>query len=159
VLTHCHVDHIGAAHELRQSYHCRVVAHALDAEAIESGDPIRTAANWYRVRLPETTVDLKLEGDDTELVIGNQTIHCLHTPGHTPGSIVVWLDRDGQRILFGQDIHGPFDRSFGSNIADWRISMEKLIALQADILCEGHFGIYSPKERVTRYIRGYLDRY
>jgi hypothetical protein len=34
--------------------------------------------------------------------------------------------------------------------------MEKLLALDADILCEGHFGIFQPKEHVIRYIKRYL---
>jgi len=34
--------------------------------------------------------------------------------------------------------------------------MEILIALRADILCEGHFGVYEPNERVTEYIEHYL---
>jgi glyoxylase-like metal-dependent hydrolase (beta-lactamase superfamily II) len=50
------------------------------------------------------------------------------------------LDRDGQRILFGQDIHGPFLPAFGSDIAQWRTSMEMILALKPDILCEGHCG-------------------
>jgi hypothetical protein len=37
--------------------------------------------------------------------------------------------------------------------------MEKLLALEADILCEGHFGIFQPKESVERYIKGYLKNY
>jgi len=73
--------------------------------------------------------------------------------------MAVYLDRQGTRILFGQDIHGPFSREFGSDIGQWRDSMEKLIDLGADILCEGHFGIYRPRQRVQRYIRSYLDQY
>jgi hypothetical protein len=34
--------------------------------------------------------------------------------------------------------------------------MEKLLALEADILCEGHFGIFSPRDRVAAYIRSQL---
>ncbi|MFO7911283.1 MAG: hypothetical protein R6V15_03895 [Desulfotignum sp.] len=30
--------------------------------------------------------------------------------------------------------------------------MDKLLALDADILCEGHFGIFQPKERVRQFI-------
>jgi hypothetical protein len=37
--------------------------------------------------------------------------------------------------------------------------MEKLLDLDADILCEGHFGIFSGRERVRKYINGYLDQY
>lgn len=159
ILTHCHVDHIGAAHYFKETYGCRIVAHDLDADAIETGDPRRTAASWYGVKLPRTTVDMRLKGDQTVLRFADRQLHCLHTPGHTPGSMAIYIDIAGQRILFGQDIHGPFHIEFGSDMVSWRASMEKLIALNADILCEGHFGVYAPRERVTKYIRGYLDRY
>ncbi len=159
ILTHCHVDHIGATDHFRQMSGCAVVAHTLDADAIESGDPVLTAANWYKTQLPRTTVDRRLKAPHETLLCGGEPVHLLHTPGHTPGSIAVYLDRQGQRILFGQDIHGPFAREFGSDIGDWRASMASLLELQADILCEGHFGIFRPRERVERYIRGYLDQY
>jgi len=159
ILTHCHVDHIGAVEYFRDAYACTVVAHDYDAAAIESGDPVLTAAHWYGMKLPKTTVDIRLKGEHEVLMCGTQKINCLHTPGHTPGSIVVYVDRAGQRILFGQDIHGPFHDDFRSDIVKWRGSMEKLLTLQADILCEGHFGTYSPKEKVHSYIQGYLDRY
>jgi hypothetical protein len=35
--------------------------------------------------------------------------------------------------------------------------MEKLLTLKADVLCEGHFGVYRPNEKVTDYIERYLD--
>lgn len=159
VLTHCHVDHIGSALFFRSKYGCTVVAHDLDAKAIETGDPYLTAARWYGVDLPKTPVDTRLTREHEILDIAGESIHCIHTPGHTPGSIAVYVDRDDQRVLFGQDIHGPFSREFGSDISQWRASMEKLIDLEADILCEGHFGIYTPKDQVRRYIQGYLDRY
>jgi glyoxylase-like metal-dependent hydrolase (beta-lactamase superfamily II) len=69
------------------------------------------------------------------------------------------MDRQGVRILFGQDIHGPFTKEFKSDISQWRSSMHKLLDLKADILCEGHFGIYKPKARVESYIKGYLDQH
>jgi glyoxylase-like metal-dependent hydrolase (beta-lactamase superfamily II) len=62
-------------------------------------------------------------------------------------------------VLFGQDIHGPFNKAFGSDIDLWKESMHKLLALEADILCEGHFGIYQPKEKVRDYIERYLEEY
>lgn len=159
ILTHCHVDHIGSARAFRDSYGCRIVAHTLDAVAIESGDPVLTAAGWYNTCLPQTPVDVRLAGEHEVISLGGSDFHCLHTPGHTPGSLAVYLDRAGTRVLFGQDIHGPFYESFGSDIAQWRTSMERLLDLEADILCEGHFGIFRPRSQVERYIRDYLDRY
>lgn len=156
ILTHCHIDHIGSAPFFRDRFGCRILIHELDAEAIEAGDPVRTAANWYETDFPPTRVDRRLKGEEEILAFGGEELHCLHTPGHTPGSIVVWLDRNGKRVLFGQDIHGPFMSAFRSNINDWRASMKKILALEPDILCEGHFGIFEPKEQAAAYIHRYL---
>ena len=159
ILTHCHIDHIGSAPFFREKYKARLVIHELDARAVEVGDSIRTAANWYGRSFPPTPIDMKLKGELEVLDFGGEKLHLLHTPGHTPGSISVYLDRAGKRVLFGQDIHGPFNRSFGSDIAAWKDSMHKLLALEADILCEGHFGTYQPADKVRDYIEHYLDEY
>lgn len=159
ILTHCHVDHIGSAKFFRDTYGCRIIAHELDAGAIETGDDTLTAASWYNTHLPEVPVDRKIKGEREVLTFDRNEIHCLHTPGHTPGSISLYLDRSGQRVLFGQDIHGPFTPEFGSDIEQWRDSMGKLLTLEADILCEGHFGIFFGKGNVRKYIQGYLDQY
>jgi hypothetical protein len=71
----------------------------------------------------------------------------------------VYCDISNTRVLFGQDIHGPFDEGFGSDINAWKVSMAKLLALDADILCEGHYGIFRGEERVKEYINSYLDQY
>jgi glyoxylase-like metal-dependent hydrolase (beta-lactamase superfamily II) len=159
VATHCHIDHIGGIPEVRRRMGCQVIAHQLDAAPMEEGDSVKTAADWYGVTFPPTQVDYKLSEAREVLKFEKGEILCLHTPGHTPGSIAVILDSDSKRVLFGQDIHGPFSESFGSDIAAWKKSMEVLLALKADILCEGHFGIYKPEAEVEKYIRNYLKMY
>jgi len=159
ILTHCHIDHIGSAPDFRARFGCKLVAHDLDADAIESGDPILTAANWYETEFPPTLLDVRLKGEHEILRFGEEDLHCLHTPGHTPGSISIYLDRGGKRVLFGQDIHGPFMPSFRSDVEMWKKSMQKLLSLDADILCEGHFGIFKSKEKVKEYIHSYLRSY
>ena len=159
ILTHCHIDHIGAAPWFRENFGCKLAAHDKDADAIEEGDPIMTAANWYETHFPPTPVDIRFKADHEILRFGSEELHMLHTPGHTPGSMSIYLDRGGKRVLFGQDIHGPFLPSFKSDVGRWRISMEKLLALEADILCEGHFGIFQTKEQVRKYIQGYVRQY
>jgi len=158
VLTHCHIDHIGGAPYFRRELGCRLVIHELDAEAVADGDPVLTAANWYESDFPPTKIDERLSGAEGTLVPGGE-LKWLHTPGHTPGSICLYLDRGEERVLFGQDIHGPFLPSFRSDINLWKSSMEKLLALDADVLCEGHFGIFRPRDRVNGYIRKYLKSY
>jgi glyoxylase-like metal-dependent hydrolase (beta-lactamase superfamily II) len=67
------------------------------------------------------------------------------------------VEKAGKKILFGQDIHGPFYESFGSNLNDYQSSMQKLLDLQPDILCEGHFGIIKPADEVEQYIKNYMN--
>lgn len=63
-----------------------------------------------------------------------------------------------KRVLFGQDIHGPYYIAWGADPVRAVASLQKLLGLEADILCEGHFGIYQPGSEVTRYIEGYLSQ-
>jgi glyoxylase-like metal-dependent hydrolase (beta-lactamase superfamily II) len=159
ILTHCHIDHIGAATNFKDKLDVQIVAHKDDTDGIEGRNPTKTAARWYGVDYKPVPVDNILSQDQETLTFGNIEFNCIHTPGHTPGSISVYCDIEDRRILFGQDIHGPFDPDFGSDKGKWRESMEKLLNLEADILCEGHFGVYQPKEKVRAYIEGYLGRY
>jgi glyoxylase-like metal-dependent hydrolase (beta-lactamase superfamily II) len=158
-LTHCHIDHIGGAPELKKRFGLKIFIHLLDAPPVEKGDQILTAAEWYQTTFPPTQVDEKFNSSEEILEIGQQIIHCLHTPGHTPGSISIYLDRDGKRVLFAQDLHGPLLSEFGSNLEDYAHSTKTLLELNADILCEGHFGIFKTKKEVRNYILSYRRQY
>ena len=153
IATHAHIDHIGALAEFKKEFGCQVVAHYRDAERIESGEG--TGAEWYGLPYTPCQVDIKLTQGEESLNLGKHIFKLLHVPGHTPGSLVCYLDIGGQRVLFGQDIHGPYNLP-GSDPELARKSLQKLIELEADILCEGHFGIFQPKQEVRRYIERYL---
>ena len=153
--THAHIDHIGSLRSFQETYHTQIIAHELDADAIESG--VGVAAEAYGVDYTPCTVDIKLSKHEETLKFGSYEINVIHIPGHTPGSVAAYLDIDGKRILFGQDIHGPYLPQWGANPKQAAASMKKLIELKADILCEGHFGIYQPSIEVERYIQYYLD--
>ena len=159
LLTHCHIDHIGGVPELKKRFGPKIYIHILDAPPLEKGDQILTAASWYQTTFPPTPVDVKFNSPEKILRIGEEKIVCLHTPGHTPGSVCIYLDLNGKRILFAQNLHGPLLEEFGSNLGDWDRSTKKLLELDADILCEGHFGIFKTKKEVKDYILSYRHQY
>ena len=157
ILTHFHIDHIGGCAELKQfNKKVNFYAHVLDANAIEEeGHEKETVASWYGINYKPVKLTRRFEGDEI-LNFGKYEFQCIHTPGHTPGSISILIEIEGTKILFGQDLHGPIIPGI-SNFADYQDSLRKLLNLNADILCEGHFGIYSPADSVRRYIEGYIE--
>lgn len=156
LLTHCHFDHTGGAADVRERTGCRIVAHALEAPFLEAGDDRVTAALWYGTHLSPLPVDERIEGSGGTIRMGNREILAVHIPGHSPGSLAFLLDSDGQRVLFGQDIHGPLDESLLSDEDAYRRSLELLAGQDADILCEGHYGVFRGKGEVRNFIRSFL---
>lgn len=160
IITHCHIDHIAACDKILDlNDEVKFYAHELDAPPIEElGHEQKTAASWYGVSYTPIKLYKKFTKDVEILSLGSYDFKCVHTPGHTPGSISVLLEIHGKKVLFGQDIHGPFYESFGSNLEDYQESMEKLLELEPDILCEGHFGIVKPAHEVEKYIKNYMQQ-
>ncbi len=133
LLTHCHYDHAGGAHSLRKHLGCPAHIHPCPVD-----HPLR--------ELRQT------------LLLGGRTITALHIPGHSPGSLAYLIESEGKRVVFAQDVHGPLDPvRLRSNRTDYLASLERLLALNADILCEGHYGIFRGKPVVTRFIHSCLN--
>jgi glyoxylase-like metal-dependent hydrolase (beta-lactamase superfamily II) len=120
------------------------------------GDSRVTAASWYGTHMDPTRIDVKVDGAKREFSIGGLEIVFHHTPGHSPGSSVLTLRSDDKLVLFGQDVHGPLNEVLRSSRGDYIRSLEFLISLEADILCEGHFGIISGREKVRKFIESFL---
>lgn len=156
LLTHCHFDHTGGAAAIRDHYGCRITAHAKDAVYLEAGDSDVTAASWYGARMPPLKIDYHITSDREAIQIGSSEMIAHHCPGHSPGSLVFTAVLAGQRVLFGQDIHGPLHPSLLSDRSQYRDSLTFLLSLEVDILCEGHFGVYKGHENVQNFIRNYL---
>jgi glyoxylase-like metal-dependent hydrolase (beta-lactamase superfamily II) len=150
IVTHAHIDHIGSLHDLKELYGVKVIAHEDDAAAIESGNKVGAA--YYGLKYEPCDVDIKLIGQKNTLTLGSIVFEFIHIPGHTPGSIAASVLMSGKKVLFGQDIHGPYHPNWGGDPAKAAQSLAKLRDLKADILCEGHYGVIKPAERVAEFI-------
>ncbi len=155
-LTHCHYDHTGGAAKIREITGCSIVCHALDAVYLENGDSDVTAASWYSSFMSPLTIDIAVNEKKRVFHAGSLTLTMHHTPGHSPGSAVFTCTSDNKLVLFGQDVHGPLNDMLLSNRDDYTRSLEFLLGLGADILCEGHFGVYYGKREVKDFIESYL---
>jgi glyoxylase-like metal-dependent hydrolase (beta-lactamase superfamily II) len=131
------------------------VAHALDAVFLESGDSEVTAASWYGTRMKPLSVDIKLKGEKNIIEIGSGRMTAIHWPGHSPGSMVLTTRIDDRLVLFGQDVHGPIHPALLSDEAAYQASLKKLLDLDADLLLEGHFGVYRGKDSVRKFISSF----
>jgi glyoxylase-like metal-dependent hydrolase (beta-lactamase superfamily II) len=152
ILTHCHVDHIGGAHLFKSRFKTSLIMHRLDADIVERADQIHTAAFCFNIEFQPLRIDTKITGSKESLHFGDYELIALHTPGHTPGSISLYIDIDDTRVLFAQDIGAPLLKDFDCDPSAWLQSIQKLFALDADILCDGHSGSFAPKKNVKRYL-------
>jgi hydroxyacylglutathione hydrolase len=88
VSTHAHIDHVGGLRKLQQATGAPVLMHADDMELYRHLD---IQAAWLGMRTPDlANIDKFLREGDT-LRWGPFEANVLHTPGHTPGSISLYL--------------------------------------------------------------------
>ncbi len=157
LLTHCHFDHAGGAKAIQDKTGCRIVAHERDAQFLEEGNNAVTAAAWYGSVMKPFQIDWKLSGEVTDIELGNRIIKAIHIPGHSPGSLAYLTESEGKTVLFAQDVHGPLAPTLLSDEEAYLDSLQKLLELEADILCEGHYGIFKGKEEVKGFIASFLE--
>jgi glyoxylase-like metal-dependent hydrolase (beta-lactamase superfamily II) len=156
LITHCHYDHTGGVKALRDLVPVQTVAHELEAPFLEQGDNVVTAAKWYGARIQPFRVDRKISGSQEDILLGGRVIQAIHTPGHSPGSMVYLTESEEKKVLFAQDVHGPLHPDLRSNNQDYQRSLQVLLSLEADILCEGHYGVYQGKKAVADFIKGFV---
>ena len=86
ILTHGHVDHLGALGEVRKATKAQVLIHSEDAEMLTSSG--RNLSMYTGVNLkfdpPEWVLS---DGDVVE--VGKVRLEILHTPGHTRGGVTI----------------------------------------------------------------------
>ena len=138
VLTHSHWDHTGAAAKLRELSGAKVIASAEDADYIEN--PVR--GDTSRMSTPCKVDVIVSTGDVVE--VGSMKWKVIETPGHSSGSICLFLipqfgcHPEGLPVLISGDTlfsvtTGRTDFERGSDV-EMAKSMKKLAKLPDDVV-------------------------
>jgi len=107
ILTHSHPDHIGAARAIREETGCSVAAHPAERawiEDVELQNRERPVPGFATLVGGPVPIDYELDRGDTIDIDGSREyeLQVLHTPGHSAGSISLYLENEG--ALFSGDV-------------------------------------------------------
>lgn len=100
VITHAHIDHIAGAHRLKQLTGAPIFYNQNDLPLVKMMD---VQASWLRMPTPEVAPPDAPLIDGQTVSVTNITGTVLHTPGHTQGSICLYLP-DHSLLLAGDTL-------------------------------------------------------
>lgn len=147
-LTHVHPDHQGAAHEICTRRDIPLACHVADADVMEGRAPMRPRSPLVQFadRLwsgPPHPVAVRWRGGE---MIGDWQVE--PAPGHTPGHVVYFRERDGV-VIVGDVIRNASLRSgmgcvsetphiFSTDPMENRRSMRRVVELKPNLMLFGH---------------------
>ena len=91
LMTHGHFDHMITLDSLRSKYGVRLILHENDADKIS--DPALNASGFFGLELSALPADEILKDGDV-LMLGDEEIRVISTPGHTSGSVCYDCGKD-----------------------------------------------------------------
>ena len=129
IVTHAHIDHVGAVAALVDEYSCPVLMHA---EAEPMLEQVPTQAMMMGLRFGKVpTVDHHI-GEGEMIEVGDLRLRPLYTPGHAPGHLAFYIEEEGLVLsgdaLFAGSV-GRVDLPGGSMEVLMRSIEERLMTL------------------------------
>ncbi|HHB90995.1 MAG TPA: MBL fold metallo-hydrolase [Anaerolineae bacterium] len=169
IITHADLDHIGGLKGLTELSDAAIACHTVEAIYVTGGQlkpfrgvkgklmtiPVRVAERVYKPRVAQVQ-ELLLEKETTP-----EGFTIWHTPGHSPGHIVLHHKEAGLLILGDAlvYINGKLDlppRVFTPNMEQAIESLAKLKKLQFETACFGHGPCITESADAT--IHAFIDK-
>jgi len=75
---------------------------------------------------------------DATIIVGDHTFHLIHTPGHAPGQLAVYIPKE--RVAFVGDtiFNNCLTWLYASDLELWFKSLDRLLDLDVDVIIPGH---------------------
>jgi hydroxyacylglutathione hydrolase len=108
VITHAHIDHIGGASKLRALTGAPVYMHEDDSVLAAN---LEMQANWLGMATPENPGIDTVAKDGDILRVGAIEAQVIHTPGHTPGSLSLFIPAEKKLIAGDTLFRGSIGRT------------------------------------------------
>jgi len=126
VNTHGHVDHISGNKEMKEKTGASIIIHELDASMLGNTPPAMLRMFGATQSPP---ADLTVRDGDL-ITVGAVSLQVIHTPGHTPGGMVLYADGCAFTgdTLFVEAV-GRTDLPGGSGPVMYRSIKEKIFTL------------------------------
>jgi len=140
VITHAHPDHVGGAAKIKEGTGAQVVLHSAEQTDI--------------------AVD-KVVADSDVLSLDGVKLQVIHTPGHSPGHICIYMKEEG--VLFsGDHVLGMGTTAMRPPQGDMALyieSLRKLLAYDIGMICPGHGPlIREARRKLEELIQHRLER-
>lgn len=139
VLTHCHYDHMGGAAKVQEATGGRIYLHEAEAGPIMAGDTNLMISDMFGTRA--AMVDLEPLMSGQKLKLGSEELEVVHTPGHSPGSIVLFEPKSASAVVgdtvFCDGGVGRWDLP-GGDLAELISSVRRLQEMRPKNMYPGH---------------------
>lgn len=100
IVTHAHIDHVAGAQKLRALTQAPVYINEADRELLNALD---IQAQWLGVPAPERPEIDSVAKDGVVLQLGNTDFQVIETPGHTQGSLSIWIPKE-EKLVAGDTL-------------------------------------------------------
>ena len=147
ISTHSHPDHFDGVKHFMQKDTKMALHRDEDTFLKETG---KGFYNMFGLQMPEYRVDTYLQ--EGSLTLNNTVMEIYHTPGHSPGSVSLYLP-DSKTLIVGDVIFqaGVGRTDFpGGDGSLLKKSIDKLSTLDIEHLLPGHGDIVEGNDRVKR---------
>ncbi|MFO8055659.1 MAG: MBL fold metallo-hydrolase [Bacteroidales bacterium] len=158
IVTHAHYDHVGSLQEIKRKSGASVLVHEKEKRLLQAGKTDFPAGTYFLTKLLASAGNSFMQGKykpvdaDIIMITDNYSLQdfgiegeVIHTPGHTEGSISVFIE--GEHLICGDTFFNVFPNSvyplFANNQTQLLETWQKIEQLNCKTFYPGHGNVFN----------------